>query len=44
MFLAFPESEKIKIAKYHINSSTLKHALIDNNKESIIESRIMRLS
>ena len=30
--------------KYQRNSSTLKHALVNNNKESIIESRIMRLS
>ena len=39
-FLAFPESIKI----YQRNSSTLKHVLVNNNKESIIESRIMRLS
>ena len=28
---------------YQRNSSTLKHALANKNKESIIESRIMRL-
>ena len=36
VFLSFPESKK--------KSSTLKHALVSNNKESIIESKIMRLS
>ena len=36
-FLAFPESK-------NSSSSTLKHALVNNNKELIIESRIMRLS
>ena len=33
-----------KKKNYQENSSTLKHALVNKNKESIIESRIMRLS
>ena len=35
VFLAFPESK----TNYKRNSSTLKHALVNNNKESIIEPR-----
>ena len=30
--------------KYQRNSSTLKHALVNSNKESIIRSKMMRLS
>ena len=38
-FLVFPKSKK----NYEKNSGTWKHALVNNNKESIIESKIMRL-
>ena len=37
-FLAFPKSKRI------IKETAVKHALVNSSKESIIESRIMRLS
>ena len=44
VFLKFPKSKtKKKIIKEIINI-LIKHALVNNNKESIIESRVMRLS
>ena len=38
-FWHFPNQKK----NYQRNSSTLKGALVNNNKESIIKSRIMQL-
>ena len=42
-FCHFPNQKKKK-KKMIKESSTLKHTLVSNNKESIIESKIMRLS
>ena len=40
VFLHYPNQKKKK--QQQRNSHTLKHALVNNNKESIIESRIMK--
>ena len=40
-FFALPESKQQQQQQQR-NSHTLKHALVNNNKESIIESRIMK--
>ena len=39
-FLAFPQSKK-KLSK---KQKYIKHSLVNNNEESIIESRIVNLS